>query len=78
MQTQCTGPVRSSHRSILTCADSTHTVTVKRTPDDIFNGVPLDSVIPLLSAVVAAPVQILLIFRAASVSNASMFRRGSS
>ncbi|BGO92253.1 hypothetical protein NBRC10512_001201 [Rhodotorula toruloides] len=42
-------------------------VTVKRTPDDIFNGVPLDSVIPLLGAIVAAPVQILLIFRAASL-----------
>ncbi|BGP00324.1 hypothetical protein NBRC10513v2_004548 [Rhodotorula toruloides] len=42
-------------------------LTVKRTPDDIFNGVPLDSVIPLLGAVVAAPVQILLLFRAASL-----------
>ncbi|BGP25432.1 proteophosphoglycan ppg4 [Rhodotorula toruloides] len=42
-------------------------ITVKRTPDDIFTGVPLDSVIPLLGAVVAAPVQILLIVRAASL-----------
>lgn len=47
---------------------STPAVTVSRTPDDIFNGVPLDSVIPLLGAVVAAPVQILLLFRAALVS----------